>query len=197
MSENTVTVAELKRLADEMNKVMGLEPKIKTVAVKEAVLRTAIIENAIGADAEGVVNPDDGIQEGDTFSQEAWETLAAILDPDDEDQAGLYAIASAKAEELPREEKTAKAAKPAKPAKAAKAAKPVKEEKPKKATRSMVFRDIISEGPKTMDELNAEMFAVYGGSEKEAAFQNYNFCRILVDMGFLVKNEDGKYALVK
>ena len=194
MSGNTVTVAKLKRLADEMNKVMGLEPKIKTVAVKEAVLKTAIIENAIGADAEGVVNPDDGIQEGDTFSQEAWVTLAAILDPDDEDQANMHTIASAKAEELPKEEKPAK---PAKPAKAEKPAKPVKEEKPKKATRSMVFRDIISEGPKTMDELNAEMFAVYGGSEKEAAFQNYNFCRILVDMGFLVKNEDGKYALVK
>jgi hypothetical protein len=215
-----ITNAALKACADEMNTVMGLDPKIKMVAVKSEVLIQAIINNACGIAPDGTVTAEDGIQETDVFANTTWRVLNAILDAEDEAQAFVAGIAAAKVADMPpltesqtkkkvadeasekeqetkavvRKQQSAelKAAKAEAKAKAA-----AERQANRKRTRSETFRDIILSGPKTMEELNAEMVAAYGGSEKEAAFQNYNFCRILIDMGFLVKAEDGKYNLAE
>lgn len=207
-------MAELKAmqaLAKEMNEVMGLNPKIKFTAVKADALELDIINNACGIDPEtGDADEANAIAAGDTFTDEAWATLALLLDPEVEAQAGVFTIANDKCDDIAE---AAKGRAAAAPAKAAAAAKPAKAEKPAKApkvvkekpvkapkepkfTRATAFKQIITAGPKTKEQMDAEMVKIYGGSEKEAVFQNYNFIRVLVEMGFLRLNEDKTYELV-
>lgn len=181
------SLKEKKALAKEMNEVMGLDPKIKFTAVKEEELTEDIINNAIGMDEDGEVDPEDALTEKDKLSPESWATLGEILDPEDEDHTDVLAIAKKKGKKASGGDK--------------KAAKPKKEKAPKEPrfTRATAFKQIMvdNEDGLTKDELDAEMIKIYGGSEKEAAFQNYNFLRLMVEFGFIKENDDKKYVLVQ
>ena len=60
--------------------------------------------------------------------------------------------------------------------------------KPGKKTRAMVFSDLMHAGGGSKQELIEEMIDQYGGSKSEAEFQVTTFIRLLLTMGFAVKD---------
>lgn len=150
--EKEITSKELKACADEMNQIMGLEPKIKLVAVKADDLKQAIIVNACGIREDGSVVPEDGIQETDTFSIDTWRTLTTVLDPENENQAATHAIASehvesyveanVKAAEKPKKEKPPKEKKERQP----RATKPLSERKSQNAKLLLALAEMVEQG---------------------------------------------------
>ena len=66
---------------------------------------------------------------------------------------------------------------------------------PKGATRAAVFAALVGNGQQWQQRaLAAAMQVVYGGSAQEAAFQVGIFCRCLLAMGYMTKN-NGLFVL--
>lgn len=197
MSEEKVGAAELRECANEMNSVMGLDPKIKTVAVKAQVLTESIINNAIGADEDGNITPEDGIQETDNFSPNVWSTLAAILDPENDDHAAVLAIAIEKAGAVTEEAKVPKAGKPAK---VPKAEKPAKVPKEKKDGVIATIVSIISANPSTIEEIVAELSKKFPEREPEKMATTARIQlsgRLQKEKGLQVEKNDKKQYFIK
>ena len=216
-------MAELKALqalAKEMNETMGLNPKIKFTAVKADDLLVDIINNACGIDPKtGEVDEANVITEGDTFTNAAWATLAEILDPEVDEQAGVANIAAAKVEasaEAAAAKKPAKTGKEKTPApakvEAAAPAKVKKEKTPvgdKKSFEKALWSrlEVLAKTNKhTRKEINAlliaglsEEFGDVTDSQKKAINNALSNCKndkySKLPSGKLVAVTDGKYCL--
>ena len=132
-----VKVAQLKSTAEEMNKLMNLNPPIKVHFAKTEALIAEIVFNAIGDDGKGGIIEEDGVQEADAFTLDTHETLKAILTPGTAGHDRVIAICDAAiAAAPPREEKTAEKGK-----KAGKATKGATKEK------STTKKEAVAKGP--------------------------------------------------
>lgn len=65
-----------------------------------------------------------------------------------------------------------------------------------KKTRPQVFDQIMKKGG-TKKELISRMNSLYGGSAAEAEFQTSTYLRLLLTMGYVKKDKDGIYTLIK